>query len=119
MEHEGKNMQDIRNIRNVKLIRWKVEKLTLEGIGHVLRMDSQRPLKIAVLGWLTELQKVAENPREKTEDSSPLAETIERSRSQPAGSCRPSPRQKEMEEDDQGKNDTFTKIREKKITFPQ
>ena len=52
-------MQDIQNILDVKSIRWrKVEKRTLERLGHVLRMDGQRPTKIAVLGWLTELEKL-------------------------------------------------------------
>ena len=56
---QGKNMQDIQNILDVKSIRWrKVEKRTLERLGHVLRMDGQRPTKIAVLGWLTELEKL-------------------------------------------------------------
>ena len=46
MEAEGKNMQDVRNILGVKSLRWKIEKRTLERIGHILRMSDERPVKI-------------------------------------------------------------------------
>ena len=58
MEKQSKNMQDIRNILNIKSIRWKTEKRTLERIRHVLRMSNQRITKIVVLGWFGSLEEV-------------------------------------------------------------
>ena len=38
-------MQDIRKILDVKTLRWKVEKRTLERIGHVLRESVQTQME--------------------------------------------------------------------------
>ena len=65
MENQGKNMQDIRNILNIKSIRWKIEKRTLERIGHVLRISNERTTKIAVLGWLGSLEELPKRPGKK------------------------------------------------------
>lgn len=56
MEERGKNMQDVRNDLQVKSLRWKIEKRTLQRIGHILRMSNDRPTKAAVLGWLEKLE---------------------------------------------------------------
>ena len=58
MQEEHKNMQDIRNVLKVKSIRWKVEKRCLERIGHVMRMEDERMVKAAVLGWMEDLEGV-------------------------------------------------------------
>ena len=58
-------MQDIRNILGVKTLRWKIEKRTLERIGHVLRMSNTRITKIAVLGWLEDLETIKKCPGKK------------------------------------------------------
>ena len=56
MQKEGKNMADVRRELGVRSIRWKIEKRVLERIGHVMRMDDGRMTKVAVLGWLGELE---------------------------------------------------------------
>ena len=38
MEAEHKKIEDVRRELGVKSVRWKVEKRTLERIGHVMRM---------------------------------------------------------------------------------
>ena len=58
-------MQDIRNILNLKSIRCKIEKRTLERLGHVLRMSNERTTKIAVLGWLGSLEEHPKRPERK------------------------------------------------------
>ena len=35
MERKNVNMQDIRNILDIKTLRWKIENITLERIGNV------------------------------------------------------------------------------------
>ena len=65
MQEQHKNMQDIRNILGVKTLRWKIEKRTLERIGHVLRMSNTRITKIAVLGWLEDLETIKKCPGKK------------------------------------------------------
>ena len=51
------NIQDIRNKLVVKSLRWKIEKRVLQRIGHILRMENDRPTKAAVFGWLTDLEQ--------------------------------------------------------------
>ena len=51
------NMQDIRNKLEVKSLRWKVEKSVLQRIGHVLRMENDKPTKTAVFAWLTDIDQ--------------------------------------------------------------
>ena len=65
MAQEHKNMQDIRNIINVRSIRYKIEKRVLERIGHVMRMDHSREVKVAVLGWNKMLEHVPKTPGKK------------------------------------------------------
>ena len=57
------NMQDICNQLNIKTLQSKIEKRSLQRIGHVLRMDSSRPVKAAVLGWSPALETI---PKERT-----------------------------------------------------
>ena len=63
MEKTHTNMQDIRNQLNIKTLQCKIEKRSLQRIGHVLRMDSSRPVKAAVLGWSSALETI---PKERT-----------------------------------------------------
>ena len=65
MEADGKIMQDVRNILGVKSLRWKIEKRTLERIGHILRMSDERPVKIAVMGWMGSLEGFPKTPGKK------------------------------------------------------
>ena len=65
MQEEGVNMQDIRNELNIKTIRWKIEKRVYERIGHVFRMDDDRLVKAAVLGWLEDLERYDKLPGKK------------------------------------------------------
>ena len=55
-------MQDIRNLFDIKSIRWKIEKHTLERIGHILRMKNERTVKVALLGWLNSLENIKKRP---------------------------------------------------------
>ena len=48
MELEGVNMVDVREFLGIKSIRYKIEKGTLERIGHVIRMEDFRLVKTAV-----------------------------------------------------------------------
>ena len=56
MLDKGKNMQDVRNELGVKSLQWKIEKRSLQRIGHILRMSDNRPTKAAVFGWLEKLE---------------------------------------------------------------
>ena len=56
MQQQRVNMFDVRERLGIKSIRWKIEKRTLERIGHVMRMDNSRLVKIAILGWFRELE---------------------------------------------------------------
>ena len=44
-------------------MRWRVEKRTLERIGHVMRMEDGRLVKAAVLGWVEQLERVGAPPK--------------------------------------------------------
>ena len=65
MERENVNMQNIRSILDIKTLRWKIEKRTLERIGHVLRMSYKRTTKAAILGWLASLEELPKLPGHK------------------------------------------------------
>ena len=65
MQTEGKNMQDVRNELGIKSIRYKIEKRTLERIGHVFRMPDDRVVKASVLGWLHDLENWPKVPGQK------------------------------------------------------
>ena len=110
-------MQDIRNILNVKLIRRKVEKRTQKRIGQVLRIDSQKPTKIAVLGWLTELEKWPKTRGKKWKTLLHWQKLLKEAGVNWQEAAEKAQYRKKWK-DDQRRNDTFTKIREKKSTFP-
>ena len=65
MQAEHKNMFDVRRELNVKSVRYKIEKRVLERIGHVMRMDDERMVKAAVLGWLEDLESLPKLPGKK------------------------------------------------------
>ena len=65
MQAEGKNMQDVRNELGIKSLRWKIEKRTLERIGHVMRLPDDRMVKAATLGWLEDLEAWDKAPGKK------------------------------------------------------
>ena len=56
MQREHVNMQDVRNSLEITSIQCKIERRTLERIGHVMRMPNSRLTKVAALGWLKELE---------------------------------------------------------------
>ena len=49
-------MFDVRDKLGIKSTRLKIERRILERIGHVMRLDDNRLVKIAVLGWFCELE---------------------------------------------------------------
>ena len=57
MKNMGKNMFDVRQELGVRSLRWKIEKRTLERMGHVMRMEDGRLVKAMVLGWLEQLER--------------------------------------------------------------
>ena len=65
MQDQGINMQDLRNQMGIKTLRRQIEKRSLERIGHVLRMKSDRGTKAAVLGWLRTLESYRKAPGKK------------------------------------------------------
>ena len=65
MQREHKNMYDVRSYLKVKSIRYKIEKRTLERIGHIMRMEEGRMTKKVVLGWFEELEKWKKTPGKK------------------------------------------------------
>ena len=65
MQQEGKNMQDVRNSLGIKSIRAKIEKRTLERIGHIMRVEDNRMVKAATLGWLEDLENWPKTPGKK------------------------------------------------------
>ena len=65
MQQEHKNMWDVRRELGVKSVRYKIEKRVLERVGHVMRMEDDRTVKAAVLGWLEELESTEKLPGRK------------------------------------------------------
>ena len=65
MQEEHVNMKDVRNQLGVKSVRIKIEKRVLERIGHIFRMEDDRQVKIATLGWLEELEGHEKRPGKK------------------------------------------------------
>ena len=65
MQQEHKNMFDVRRELGVKSVRYKIEKRVLERIGHVMRMEDDRMVKAAVLGWLEDLEPLPKLPGRK------------------------------------------------------
>ena len=56
MKNKHMNMQDVRTELGIKSIDSKIEKRVLERIGHVMRMDDERLVKAATLGWMESLE---------------------------------------------------------------
>ena len=56
MQRTGQNMQDIRNLLGIRSVQWKIEKRSLQRIGHVMRLNDDRPVKRAVQGWIPALE---------------------------------------------------------------
>ena len=65
MQQEHKNMYDVRRELGIKSVQYKIEKRVLERIGHVLRMEDDRTVKAATLGWLEELESLEKLPGRK------------------------------------------------------
>ena len=57
MEEKHLNMADIREQLNVTSLRTKIDKAHLLRMGHVLRMNDDRLVKQAVLGWYSKLEE--------------------------------------------------------------
>ena len=57
MQREGKNMADVRKELGVMWMRWKIERRVLERIGHVMRVDDGRMVKVVVFGWVEQLER--------------------------------------------------------------
>ena len=82
MERTHTEMQDICNQLNIKTLQWNIEKRILQRIGHVLRMDSARPVEAAVLGWSPALETIPKE-RTKTRTTPILEETCQGSWNKP------------------------------------
>ena len=65
MQRERRNMQDVRNTLNIPSLRIKIEKRTMERIGHIMRMENNREVKIATLGWYEKLEQLPKTPGKK------------------------------------------------------
>ena len=65
MQQEHKNMWDVRRELGVKSVRYKIEKRVLERVGHIMRMEDDRTVKAAVLGWLEDLEPLEKLPGKK------------------------------------------------------
>ena len=63
MKEKETNMFGVRKSLQVDSLQLKIEKRTLERIGHVLRMDRDRMTKITTLGWP---KATPEKPAERT-----------------------------------------------------
>ena len=56
MEKKRKNMWNVRKEMRVKTMRMKVEKRSLERMGHVLRLPEDRRTRQVTFGWLSTLE---------------------------------------------------------------
>jgi hypothetical protein len=65
MTEERKNMFDVRKELGVKSVRSKVEKRSLERIGHVMRLEDSSTVKAVTLGWLEDLENHDKRPGRK------------------------------------------------------
>ena len=65
MTEESKNMFDVRKELGVKSVRSKVEKRSLERIGHVMRLEDSSTVKAVTLGWLEDLESHDKRPGRK------------------------------------------------------
>ena len=59
MERSPTNMQDIRNSLGIKSLQTKIERRSLQRIGHFLRMDKHRPVKRVICGSLPEIEHIS------------------------------------------------------------
>ena len=55
MEMKKKNRWDVRKELEIKSIRMKIEKRSLERYGHVLRMGDERTVRKVTFGWMKQL----------------------------------------------------------------
>ena len=62
MQEKEVNMYDLRKELGVNPIRSKIEKRSLERLGHIMRMEDDRTMKAAALGWMEELENVEKTP---------------------------------------------------------
>ena len=58
MPRKVQNMQDIQNSVEIKSVQWKLEKRVLQPIGHVKRLNDDRPVMRAIQGWLPALETI-------------------------------------------------------------
>ena len=58
-------MQNVRTSLNIRSVEWKIEKRVLERIGHILRKENDKLIKIAVSGWMKELEGLDKRPGKK------------------------------------------------------
>ena len=65
MQAKHVNMQDIRTELGIKSLDSKIEKRVLERIGHIMRMEDDRLVKAATLGWIEELENIDKVPGRK------------------------------------------------------
>ena len=65
MQEKEVNMYDLRKELGVNSIRSKIEKRSLERLGHIMRMEDNRTVKAAALGWMEELENVEKTPGKK------------------------------------------------------
>ena len=56
MEMKMKNRWDVRKELEIKSIRMKIEKRSLERYGHVLRMGDERTVRKVTFGWMKQLE---------------------------------------------------------------
>ena len=59
-----RNMHDIRNSLGITFLQVKIEERSLQSIGHVLRMDNEKPVKKTIRGWLPEIETTAKQKSE-------------------------------------------------------
>ena len=64
MEQKHKNRWNVRKELRKKSVRIKIEKRSMERLGHMIRMPDDRRVKHVTFGWLSKLEKVAK-PRAK------------------------------------------------------
>ena len=65
MQKSGRNMQEIWNTLGIVSIQLKIKNRSMQRIGHVFRLDNERPVKRAMLGWLLAREQTCRN-RKKT-----------------------------------------------------
>ena len=64
MEQKHKNRWNLRKELRIKSVRSKIEKRSMERLGHIIRMPDDRRVKRVTFGWLSKLEET-EKPRAK------------------------------------------------------